>query len=95
MGRQWSPALTAVLVFGVVGCTHTTRQPDAVAFDAQVHPAAYHPPNGLPPDQAWRSSRTQSPRHLSSRCLSPWTHSSAGRLAENRTVQAAFHNVRL
>ena len=93
MGRRWSPALMAVFFFGVVGCAHTTRQPDAVAFDGNVRPAAYHPADGAPPEPAMAVVRESVPAATELAGPQPVDAFIRRALAENRTVQAAFHNV--
>jgi outer membrane protein TolC len=98
MVRQWSPALLAVLVFGVIGCTHVTRRPEAVKapgkVDELVAPTAFQPPQIPAPGQPMATAICPSP-------ASPFELSGPQpvddyifrALAENRTVQAAFHNV--
>ena len=93
MARRWSPALTAVLVCGVVGCAQTTRRPDAAKVDGQVGTAAYHPPESVHPAQPM--DLESDPVLASPELTGPQPVDVFIRraLVENRTVQAAYHNV--
>jgi outer membrane protein, heavy metal efflux system len=93
MVRQWCPTLTAILVVGMVGCAQTTRRPAAGSVDEQVTPAVFHPSDTVP---------TVQPMALASEPVHPVPELSGPQpvdvfirraLVENRTVQAAYHNV--
>jgi outer membrane protein, heavy metal efflux system len=83
----------AALVFGVLGCAQTARRPDALKLDGQVGPAADHPPDAVQPAQpmAMASDPVPAPPELTG--PQPVDAFIRRALAENRTVQAAYHNV--
>jgi cobalt-zinc-cadmium efflux system outer membrane protein len=93
MNRPWCPAAMAALVFGVIGCAQADRRPTPAKPDGQVGPAAYHRADAGATHQpmAMRSEPASVPADLSG----PQTIDAYIRraLAENRTVQAAYHNV--
>lgn len=91
MVRQWSPALAAVLALCVTGCAQTATRPDDATADGRIQTASYHPADGvLPMAVAWGPGPT--PPGL--RGPQPVDAFIRRALAENRTVQAAYHNVR-
>ncbi len=90
MARQWSHAATAAFLFGVVGCAQTTRRP---VVDEKVRTSAFHAPNASPSAQpmALASGPVPAPPELTG--PQPVDAFIRRALAENRTVQAAYHNV--
>ena len=44
MRRLWCPALMAILLFEVIGCADTTRQPEPAQVDERVRRAGYQFP---------------------------------------------------
>ena len=93
MVRRWYPTLTAVLAFEVAGCAQATRRPDAAQVDAEVRPAAFHRPievQLLDPMAAPIDPVLATPELLGPQPVDAFIRRA---LAENRTVQAAYHNV--
>lgn len=94
MKRQWSPAVLAVLVFGVVGCAQTPRQrPEGPGVDPSVVPVAFHPQIAAELDQPLAAPidpDTAPPDLVGPQPVDAFIRRA---LAENRTVQAAYHNV--
>ena len=98
MRRSWSPTLAAVLLSGFAGCAQMTKrpQPDSAPakVDASVAPTAFHSPQAPPPGQPMAA--VIGPPPAADPGLSgpqPVDVYIRRALAENRTVQAAFHNV--
>ncbi|MFI5460901.1 MAG: TolC family protein [Isosphaerales bacterium] len=93
MKRPWCPALMAALVSSVIGCAQADRRPRLPEVDSQVVPAVYHS------SEAALSSpvigATTGPDPVPPELTGPQPLDTYIRraLAENRTVQAAFHNV--
>jgi len=83
----------AVLVVGVAGCAQTTRRPDAVGIDGKVVPAAYHPPSLVDTAQPMTVATDFEPVLPELTGPQPVDAFIRRALAENRTVQAAYHNV--
>lgn len=93
MDRPWSPALMAVLVFAVGGCAHVNApMPNAREVDRNVQPAAYQPPDIPEAGQPMAAvlEPAPAPELAGPQPLDVFIRQA---LAENRTVQAAFHNV--
>ena len=90
MARQWSPALTAAVVFAAVGCAQTTRRPQ---IDGRVRPAAYQSPNLATPTHPMAMSVDPVPAPPELTGPQPVDAFIRRALIENRTVQAAYHNV--
>ena len=93
MRRPWRPAVMAALVSVAIGCaqTPTRTRPAATRLDEHLATAAYHPDDAdaspLPvADPGASPSELSGPQPLEA-----YIHRA---LAENRTVQAAYHNVR-
>jgi cobalt-zinc-cadmium efflux system outer membrane protein len=92
MIRQWSPALVAVLISGAVGCARLAHRPDRGKFDEGVGSASYHPEvTPRPAEPMATAEMIPIPPELSG--PQPVDAYIRRALAENRTVQAAFHNV--
>ncbi len=91
MRRRWRPAVMAALVSGSVGCAQVDRHPEPLRSDAQVKPAAHHP------DPATDHPAAPIAEPIADRVgpagPQPLDVYIQQALAENRTVQAAFHNV--
>src|SRR4051794_36113798 len=91
--RLWPPVLIVALMFGVSGCAHATRRPESAKVDGQVGVAA-HLPEGLPlparPMAAVLDSVPAPPELTGPQSVDPFIRRA---LVENRTVQAAYHNV--
>lgn len=93
--RRWSPTLFAVLLGSLAGCAQTSPRLGAIPADGEVVAAAYHP--GPPASTggsmavAVETGATPPPPEM----VGPLPVDAYIRraLAENRTVQAAFHNV--
>lgn len=105
MRRNRFPTLAGVLVFGAVGCTQASKRPEppvasglearAAKYDGSVSPTALHPPHGPGPGEpaaAALAPASDGPFELSG--PQPVDAYVRRALAENRTVQAAYHNVR-
>jgi cobalt-zinc-cadmium efflux system outer membrane protein len=105
MRRNWSPTLAAgALVFGVVGCAHVPKRPEPVnastseklpaKLDGAVTAAAFQPPHVPTPGEPMATAIAPAPS-VSAELSGPQPVDAFIRraLAENRTVQAAFHNV--
>jgi len=90
MARQWCPALTAVFLCGVVGCTRMTPRPQG---DGNVRTAAYHPENLVPTPRPMAVALDPAPAPPALTGEQPVDVFIRRALAENRTVQAAYHNV--
>ena len=95
MVRRWSPALAAALAFGLMGCTQTARRAESTKVDRDVAAAAYDPPDPVRPARPMAASTGPVPTPDTSDLTGPQPVDAFIRraLAENRTVQAAFHNV--
>ena len=93
MKRPWCPALMAALVSGVVGCAQADRRPSRREVDRQVDPLSIHPPRL--PIRPRVSAAASDPDPIPPELTGPQPVDAFIRraLAENRTVQAAFHNV--
>ena len=109
MRRNWSPTLAGAtlagtLVFGLVGCTHFPKRPEQVGapakeksptkLDGAVAPTSFHPPHVPVPGEPMATAIAPAPE-MSQELSGPQPVDAYIRraLAENRTVQAAFHNV--
>jgi len=104
MRRNWSPTLAGALLLGVVGCAHIQKRPESASapakdkipadLDGAVAEAAFHPPHvPAPGDQvaiAIAPAPGASPELSGPQPVDAYIRRA---LAENRTVQAAFHNV--
>ena len=93
MRRRLSVALAAGLIGGAIGCTRLDQRTDPGKVDAQVGTAGYQAePTPLPPLEAMATTAmTASPAELAG--PQPLDVYVRRALVENRTVQAAFHNV--
>jgi outer membrane protein TolC len=83
-----------VLVGGLIGCAQTPRQPESVKLDRSVIASGYEPPGGaraLEPVTATLEPIPESAELEGPRPLDVFIRRA---LAENRTIQAAEHNVR-
>ena len=93
MNRKWSPALSLVLVVGVVGCAQTHPRPHSVEADARVVPAAYDPASSVETAQPMTVATDVEPAAPDLTGPQPVDVFIRRALVENRTVQAAYHNV--
>lgn len=94
MIRRWSPALSAVSLLAVIGCTQAPRRPDSAKLDEDVGRAG-HQGAGVPdPGQPMTALAPPAPVLPELGGPQPVEVYIRRALAENRTVQAAFHNVR-
>lgn len=104
MRRNRSPILAGALVFGLIGCTHVPKRPapagapaggkTVAKHDGAVAPTAFHPhhiPGSVEPMATAIAPAPDVPSELSG--PQPVDAYIRRALAENRTVQAAFHNV--
>jgi outer membrane protein, heavy metal efflux system len=92
MIRQWPPAVVAVLVSMTVGCARMAHRPEPSKVDGSVGAAGYHPQvMPLPADPLATAEMVPTPPELAG--PQPVDAYIRRALAENRTVQAAFHNV--
>jgi outer membrane protein TolC len=84
MGRRRTPALLAILAPGVVlaGCAHVRPWPSQAGVDEHVRPAGYDP-----------SAAASAPAPVELAGPLPVDVYIRRAQAENRTVQAAYHNV--
>ncbi len=95
MIRRWCPTLLAVLLSGVLGCAHTTPRPEPAKLGGDALSAAYHPQHPSRPGSPTAVASGTAPASGSPDLVGPLPVDAYIRraLAENRTVQAAFHNV--
>ncbi len=93
MQRPWCPALTASLLFGVIGCAHTTRQPESAHVDQRVIRASFERPEVAHLAQPIAMPLERGPATPEFIEAQPVDVFIRRALAENRTVQAAYHNV--
>ena len=91
MVRRWSPALAAVLLSAWSVAPSTARRPEA-EVDRRRGAAAYHPPLD-PPAQPMAAATDPVPAPPELTGPQPVDAFIRRALAENRTVQAAYHNV--
>jgi outer membrane protein TolC len=82
--------MTAI-AFAVAGCAYTARQPDSAAVDDKVRPAAFHLP--VTPPLVQPMAVAMDPPRPEIVGPQPLDVFISRALAENRTVQAAYHNV--
>ncbi len=104
MGRYWSPTLAGAFVCGMVGCAHVSQRPETAnaplsrkspaTVDGSVAAAAFHTPQDHPPGEPMATAIAPAPE-ASPELSGPLPVDAYIRraLAENRTVQAAYHNV--
>ncbi len=100
MRRNWFPILAGGLVFGSVGCAQVAKRAEpagekaAVKHDGAVAPTSFHPPV-LPGAGEPMSAAIAPAPGVPAELAGPQPVDAYIRraLAENRTVQAAFHNV--
>ncbi|WP_406701072.1 TolC family protein [Singulisphaera sp. Ch08] len=104
MRSNLSPTLAGALICGLVGCAHVSKRPERVnasvseknpaKLDGSVVTTAFHPPHvpalGEPMATAIESAPAVSPDLSGPQPVDAYIRQA---LAENRTVQAAFHNV--
>jgi len=94
MIRRWCPALLPVLLSSVAGCAHTSPQTKPAKDDGAVVAAAYHPRQpAADPDRPVAVAMAPVPAPPEMTGPQPVDAFIRRALAENRTVQAAFHNV--
>ena len=93
MRRQWCPALIVALLCGAGGCAQVDHRPEPSRVDRLVKLAAFHPADVAHPHQGMSPAlhAVSVPPELSG--PQPVDAFIRRALAENRTVQAAFHNV--
>jgi outer membrane protein TolC len=84
----------AWLVIPVIGCAATNRRPMPAAPDGHVAQAAYQPPDTADGHQQFAVEADRAPFPVDLAGPQPLDEYIRRALAENRTVQAAFHNVR-
>src|SRR5262249_55275176 len=91
MRRPWRPGVMAALVSVAVGCAQSPSRPAATRLDGHLATAAYHPDDAAGRRPAIDRDPMATPTELSGpQPLDAYIHRA---LAENRTVQAAYHNV--
>jgi cobalt-zinc-cadmium efflux system outer membrane protein len=93
MKRQWCPALMAALVSAVFGCAQAGRRPEPTDVDRLVGRAAFPDPEPAPGDHGMAAALAPAPIPSDLSGPQPVDAYIRRALAENRTVQAAFHNV--
>jgi outer membrane protein, heavy metal efflux system len=93
MHRQWPPIVMAVFLFGVSGCAHTSRRPESIWVDDHIRTAAYDPQSMTLPAQPTAGTVDPVPITQELTGSQPVDVFIRRALAENRTVQAAYHNV--
>ena len=93
MGRPSSAILVAAFTLTVIGCAHAPPRSEAVKDDGYLVHTAYHAPERLPAitPMALASEAGTAPSDLTA--PQPVEVFIRRALAENRTVQAAYHNV--
>jgi outer membrane protein TolC len=85
--------LAAAFFLAVAGCAQIPEPPHTVALDGNVLPTAYHPVGGVPVDPMMAMAMDAAPAAPELAGPLPVDAFIQRALAENRTVQAAFHNV--
>ena len=94
MIRRWCPVLLAALFSGAAGCAHTSPQTKTSKDGEQVMATAYHPrPSAADPGLPMAMAMAPTPAPPEMIGPQPVDTFIRRALAENRTVQAAFHNV--
>ena len=93
MNRQWCPSLLAFSLFWSSGCAHVPTRAEPPKIDERVGNAVYHPPEGPPPAQPMAAALDPVPAPPDLTGPQPVDLFIRRALAENRTVQAAYHNV--
>src|SRR5262249_44345153 len=94
MRRPWRPAIIVAVVIGVIGCARADRRPELTRSDRHVGRAAHHPgADGAPRQPMALPSETTGPTPPELSGPQPVDAYIRRALAENRTVQAAYHNV--
>ena len=95
MMRRWCPALLTFLSAGVVGCAHTSPRPEPSKEDGGVMAAAYQTRQPAQPGGSMAVALDPGPAPAPPEVAGPQPVDAFIRraLAENRTVQAAHHNV--
>jgi outer membrane protein, heavy metal efflux system len=94
MKRPWSPSLLAFLYFWVAGCAHMNRQPEPDRIDEPVVRAAFQAAEAVTPQPGMAAALDSDPNPPELSGPQPLDAYIRRALAENRTVQAAVHNVR-
>jgi cobalt-zinc-cadmium efflux system outer membrane protein len=95
MKRGWHSARLAALAFVGIGCTQADRRTGAPGgVDGRVGRVVFHPPKSDPGDPVMALSLDPAPIPAELSGPQPVDAYIRRALAENRTVQAAFHNVR-
>lgn len=93
-GKRLAIILAASSSFALAGCVQATRRPESTRVDDQVRVAAYRPedePRTVGPMAAPITSAATAPELAGPQPVDLFVRRA---LAENRTVQAAYHNVR-
>ena len=98
MKRQRFSVVVAALLLGVVGCAQVGKRPEtasvAAKIDGSLAKTSFHPSQIPPPSQAMATAigptPAVAPEMSGPQPLDAYIQRA---LAENRTVQAAFHNV--
>lgn len=93
--RRWSPALLPILFSCVVGCAHTSPRPEPIKDDGSVLAAGYQLRQTVQPGDSVAVRLGTGPAEAPPEMTGPQPVDAYIRraLAENRTVQAAYHNV--
>ncbi len=95
MNRPWRPAVMAACVIAMSGCAQVDRRPTTPRMDEDVRRLAYHPAGiddpRLPPALPAGAAALTAPEMTGPQPADAYIRRA---LAENRTVQAAVHNVR-
>jgi cobalt-zinc-cadmium efflux system outer membrane protein len=93
MSRPWRPAVLAAVVIGVSGCAQAGRRPEPAGPDRHVGRATYRPDDDGDPGQPLAMPSETGPTPPERSGPQPVDTYIRRALAENRTVQAAYHNV--
>jgi len=93
MQQPWCAALMAMLSFGATGCAHTIRWPESAVVDERVKQAGYQLPGVAQLSQP--TTMPLEPGRAPPELIEPQPVDLFIRRAlhENRTIQAAYHNV--
>jgi cobalt-zinc-cadmium efflux system outer membrane protein len=91
MNRPWRPVLRVTLLFGIVGCTHVTPRQESAQVDERVERASHRAEGPVAHQPMTVALEPSLPPELNG--PQPVEVYIRRALAENRTVQAAFHNV--
>ncbi|HEV3163248.1 MAG TPA: TolC family protein [Isosphaeraceae bacterium] len=93
MNRKWSLILFLVLIVGACGCTQSNQRPELAQTDDRMRTVAFHHADASYAPQSMTVALDPAPTPSDLTGVQPLDLLIRRALAENRTVQAAYHNV--